>query len=63
MILGKAAVFSKGTLKRLRCDSAARALRSLADHGVLEPVQARTPGPGRNRNWYAATELVNIRTN
>lgn len=43
--------------------AAANALQSLADHGVLEPIQARTPGAGRNRHWYAATQLVNIWTN
>lgn len=43
--------------------AAANALQSLADRGILEPVQARTPGTGRNRDWYAATELVNIWSN
>lgn len=43
--------------------AAGNALRSLADHGILEPIQARTPGVGRNRNWCAATELINIWSN
>lgn len=49
-----------GDLLGVSNTAAANALQTLADHGVLEPVQARTPGAGRNRNWYAATELVNL---
>ena len=41
--------------------AARNALRSLADHGILEPVEAPTPGVGRNRNWYAAADVLGIR--
>ena len=51
-----------GDLLGVSNTAAANALQSLAEHGVLEPIQARTPGTGRNRHWYAATELVNIWT-
>ena len=40
--------------------AARRALLTLEDHGLLEPVHARSPGAGRNRQWYAAKELIQI---
>ncbi len=41
--------------------AARSALRSLADRGILRPVEARTPGVGRSRDWYAATDALSIR--
>lgn len=41
--------------------AARNALRSLADRGIVEPVPARTPGVGRNRDWFAAADVISIR--
>ena len=38
--------------------AARRSLLTLQDRGLVEQVEARSPGPGRNRQWYAATELI-----
>ena len=42
--------------------AARTALRSLADRGILTAVEAPTPGVGRNRNWYAAYDLIDTWT-
>ena len=42
--------------------AARTALRSLADRGILTAVDAPTPGVGRNRNWYAAHDLIDTWT-
>lgn len=39
------------------------ALQTLADHGIVTPIDARSPGVGRDRNWFAATDLINIWSN
>lgn len=39
--------------------AARTALRALTDRGVLAPVEADSPGVGRNRHWFAATDLIN----
>ena len=38
--------------------AARRSLLTLQDRGLIEQVEARSPGAGRNRQWYAATELI-----
>ena len=40
--------------------SARLALLTLEDRGIIEQVEARSPGAGRNRQWYAATDLIRI---
>ena len=40
--------------------AARSALITLADRGIIEPVEAPSPGAGRNRKWYAAADLINI---
>ncbi|WP_423916826.1 Fic family protein [Candidatus Poriferisodalis sp.] len=42
--------------------AARTALRSLADRGILTAVEAPTPGVGRNRDWYAAYDLIDTWT-
>lgn len=39
--------------------AARAALLTLAERKIMAPVQARSPGAGRNRNWFAATDLLN----
>lgn len=39
--------------------AARTALRALTDRGVLAPVEADSPGVGRNRHWFAAIDLIN----
>ncbi len=39
--------------------AARTALRALTDRGVLAPVEADSPGVGRNRHWFAAVDLIN----
>ena len=39
--------------------TARTALRALTDRGVLAPVEADSPGVGRNRHWFAAIDLIN----
>lgn len=39
------------------------ALLSLADRGILERVAGLSPGVGRNRDWYAATDLLRTWSN
>ena len=38
--------------------AARRSLLTLEDRGLVEPVEAPSPGAGRNRQWYAATDLI-----
>ena len=38
--------------------AARAALLTLAERGIVAPVQASSPGAGRNRNWFAATDLL-----
>jgi len=40
--------------------AARSALLTLADRGIIEPAEARAPGAGRNRKWYAAADLISI---
>ena len=42
--------------------AARTALRTLADRGILTAVEAPTPGVGRNRDWYAAHDLIDTWT-
>jgi len=39
--------------------AARTALRALTDRAVLAPVEADSPGVGRNRHWFAAVDLIN----
>lgn len=39
------------------------ALRTLVDRGILGRVAALSPGAGRNRDWYAATDLLRTWSN
>ncbi len=39
--------------------TARTALRALTGRGVLAPVEADSPGVGRNRHWFAAIDLIN----
>lgn len=39
--------------------TARTALRALTVRGVLAPVEADSPGVGRNRHWFAAIDLIN----
>ena len=52
-----------GSLLNVSRVAGRNALLSLADRGILERVSALSPGVGRNRDWYAATELLNTWTN
>ncbi|WP_428121340.1 Fic family protein [Candidatus Poriferisodalis sp.] len=52
-----------GKLLNITRAAGRNAIQALTDQGILEPVQAQTPGVGRNRNWYAATDLINIWSN
>lgn len=38
--------------------TARAALLTLAERDIMAPVRARSPGAGRNRNWFAATDLL-----
>ena len=38
--------------------AARAALLTLAERGIVAPVQTSSPGAGRNRNWFAATDLL-----
>ena len=38
--------------------AARTALLTLADRNIIAPVEARSPGAGRNRQWYAAADLI-----
>ena len=38
--------------------AARAALLTLAERDIMAPVQARSPGAGRNRNWFAATDFL-----
>ncbi|WP_423915714.1 Fic family protein [Candidatus Poriferisodalis sp.] len=47
------------TLLDVSQPAARAALLTLADREIMTAVQARAPGAGRNRNWFAATDLIN----
>lgn len=47
------------TLLDVSQPAARAALLTLAERDIMAPVQARSPGAGRNRNWFAATDLLN----
>jgi len=38
--------------------AARAALLTLTEREIMAPVQGRSPGAGRNRNWFAATDLI-----
>ncbi len=40
--------------------AARSALLTLEDRGIVEPLEAFSPGLGRNRKWYAATDLIRV---
>ncbi|MCY4620905.1 MAG: hypothetical protein OXD34_03570 [bacterium] len=40
--------------------SARTALDALAARGVLSPVDVPSPGPGRNRHWFIARDLLEL---
>ena len=40
--------------------SARTALAALADRGVLSPIDIPSPGPGRNRHWFIARDLLEL---
>ncbi len=40
--------------------SARAALATLADRGVLSPIQVPSAGPGRNRHWFIAPTLLEL---
>ncbi len=42
--------------------AARNALQTLVARGVMATVEAKTPGVGRNRQWFAANDLLNIWT-
>ena len=46
------------TLLGVSQPAARAALLELAERSIMAPVQAPSPGTGRNRNWFAATELL-----
>ena len=35
-------------------------LQTLAEHGVLSPIDVPSTTPGRRRNWFAARQLLNL---
>lgn len=47
------------TLIKVSQPVARSALLTLTDRGIMTPVQVRSPGAGRNRKWFAATDLIN----
>ncbi len=40
--------------------SARTALAALAARGVLSPIDVPSPGPGRNRHWFIARDLLDL---
>ena len=46
------------TLLDVSQPAARGALLTLAERDIMAPVQAHTRGAGRNRNWFAATDLL-----
>ena len=40
--------------------TARTALAALTTCGILSPIDAPTPAPGRNRHWFAAPDLLNL---
>ncbi len=43
--------------------AARSALLTLAQRGIVEPVEVRLPGTGRSRKWYAAADLISTWSN